>query len=72
MLVTEPVQSQATIVVAGVDTHKDTHHVAVLDLVGRVLADRAFPVTGAGYRQLLDWVAGHGVIESFGVELTDS
>ena len=72
MLVTEPVQSQATIVVAGVDTHKDSHHVAVLDLVGRVLADRAFPVTGAGYRQLLDWVAGHGVIESFGIELTDS
>ena len=72
MLVTQPEQTQATIVVAGVDTHKDTHHVAVLDLVGRVLADRAFPVTSTGYRQLLDWVADFGVIESFGIELTDS
>lgn len=72
MLTTQPHQRQATIVVAGVDTHKDTHHGAVLDLAGRLLADQQFPATTAGYRQLLDWIASHGVIDQVGIELTDS
>lgn len=33
-------------VFAGVDTHKATHHVAVIDADGRVLADREFPAEG--------------------------
>jgi transposase len=62
----------ATFVVAGVDTHKDTHHAAVLDLAGRILGCQPFPATAAGYERLLDWVAGHGVIDRVGVELTGS
>lgn len=72
MLTSAPPMQQTTVVVAGVDTHKDTHHAAVLDLGGRVLGDREFPVTSAGYRQLLDWVSSHGLIEMIGVELTGS
>jgi transposase len=72
MLTTQPERAQATIVVAGVDTHKDTHHVAVLDLAGRALADAPFPASAAGYRRLLEFVAGHGVIDKIGVELTGS
>lgn len=72
MLTREPAQAQATIVVVGVDTHKDTHHGAVLDLNGQVLGDQEFPVTTAGYRQLLDWAAGFGVVDKFGIELTGS
>jgi len=60
------------IVIAGVDTHADSHHAAVIDIHGRHLADRAFPSTTAGYQDLLGWVAGHGVIDTIGVELTGS
>lgn len=60
------------IVIAGVDTHADTHHAAVIDTQGRHLADRGFAATAAGYQQLLEWVAGHGVIDTVGVELTGS
>lgn len=72
MVVPASPQRQATIVVAGVDTHKDSHHVAVLDLTGRVLGSQGFPTTTAGYGMLLDFVAGFGVIDRIGVELTGS
>ena len=72
MLATYDPTDQKTIVVAGVDTHKDTHHAAVLDINGRVLGDREFPVNTQGYQALLDWVAGFGVLDKVGVELTGS
>ncbi len=60
-------------VVAGADTHSLTHHVAVLDAAtGAVLADRQFPATQRGYRLTLDFVAGFGQIERFGIEGTNS
>lgn len=61
-----------TVIVVGVDTHKDTHHAAVLDLNGGVLADAEFPTTAAGYQDLLDWANGFGLIDRVGVELTSS
>jgi transposase len=64
--------SQKAILIAGIDTHKDTHHVAVLDMSGQLLADRPFPVNSTGYQELLDWVASHGVIDRIGIELTGS
>lgn len=70
MVITAPPSRQ--IVVAGIDTHLDTHHVAVVTLTGEVLADAAFPATAAGYRALLDWLGSHGVIDRVGVELTGS
>lgn len=70
MVLTAPPLARA--VVAGVDTHLDTHHAAVVTLTGELLADAAFPVSSAGYQALLDWVAGYGLIDRMGVELTGS
>lgn len=66
-------QSPPTVpVVAGVDTHKDIHHVAVLTLTGQLDADAAFPATAAGYQSLLDWLSIRGSVQQVGVELTGS
>ena len=73
MTSTSPVVDQAVtpaVVTVGVDTHSDTHHAAVIDAVGRPLADAGFPTTPAGYRQLLAWAQGHGAVAGFGVEGT--
>ncbi|GAA1663286.1 IS110 family transposase [Catellatospora bangladeshensis] len=59
-------------IIAGVDTHKDTHTAAVLDEHGRLLATAGFPATGDGYRQLLDWLATFGTPTVAGVEGTGS
>ncbi|WP_308467310.1 IS110 family RNA-guided transposase [Rathayibacter soli] len=72
MVTTQVAPSQARIIVAGVDTHKSTHHAAVLDLTGGVLGDAQFPTTPAGYQALLDWIGSYGVIDRIGVELTGS
>jgi hypothetical protein len=57
-------------VTGGVDTHSETHHVAVLDQVSRELGDREFPTNPSGYRALLGWLAGHGQLDRVGVEGT--
>jgi transposase len=62
----------ADMIVAGVDTHRDTHHIAVIDQVGRPLADAQFPATTDGYRQLLVWMSGHGIAQRIGIEGTGS
>lgn len=60
-------------VVAGVDTHKDTHHVAVLNAAtGAGLGDMRVPATPAGYDQLHDFVRSHGRIRMIGIEGTGS
>ena len=68
-----PVLSPAVVeVVAGVDTHGDTHHAAVLSMIGGELGDREFPATAAGYTALLDWLGTHGTVVRVGVEGTSS
>lgn len=57
---------------AGVDTHKDTHHVAVVDELGRSVVDRQFLTTGAGCRQIVGFLHSHGPIQAIGVEGTGS
>lgn len=59
-------------VFGGVDTHTDTHHAAVVDHLGRHLADAQFPTTTDGYRALLDWLRSHGTVRAVGVEGTGS
>lgn len=54
----------------GVDTHGRTHHAAVIDELGRHLADREFPATTAGYRQLHAFLTAHGDLAAVGVEGT--
>lgn len=61
---------QRSAVVAGVDAHTDEHHVAVLDLQGRLLATAAFATTAAGYTELIGWLRRHGTIDRVGVEST--
>lgn len=57
-------------VIAGVDTHGETHHAAVIDPLGRHLADQEFPASGTGYRRLLSWLRGHGTVTAVGIEGT--
>ncbi|OBF71989.1 transposase [Mycobacterium sp. 852002-51759_SCH5129042] len=57
-------------ITGGVDTHGLTHHAAVIDPVGRHLADREFPATSRGYRDLLVWLRSHGTVTKVGVEGT--
>jgi transposase len=59
-------------VIVGVDTHRDAHMVVALDHLGRRLDQLEIPTTAAGYRALLGWGNGFGVIDTVGVEGTNS
>ena len=60
------------IVIGGVDTHRDAHTAAAIDLAGRLLDTASFPATRSGYEQLLGWLRGLGCVERVGVEGTSS
>lgn len=59
-------------VVAGVDTHAETHWLCVLDENGRVVLSREFPATAAGYAELADAIGEPGGCAAVGVEGTCS
>ena len=59
-------------VVGGVDSHADTHAVAVLDERGVLLGASSFAATSVGYRALLSWFRSFGEIDRVGVESTGS
>jgi transposase len=59
-------------VILGVDTHKDIHVAAVITVQGVGLASAEFATTSVGYRQLLAWARGFGVLHRAGVEGTGS
>ena len=67
-----PVPVPVPLVVVGVDTHQRTHTAAVIDTQHRRLGYREFEVSATGYRDLLEWAAGHGTITRVGVESTGS
>lgn len=58
--------------VGGVDSHKDTIHVAVISDVGQLVADLEFPTTVAGYRRSVAWLIEHGPLAAVGIEGTSS
>lgn len=60
------------LMVAGIDTHKLTHHVAVLDYLGRDVADCPFVTTAEGYAELVQFLRAHRHVERVGVEGTGS
>ena len=60
------------VVVGGVDTHKDVHGAAVIDLHGVVLGTEQFSTTRAGYRHLLTWMRRFGELRCVGIEGTGS
>jgi transposase len=57
-------------VIGGVDTHKHTHHAAVIETNGQLLADRQFPANAQGYAELHVWVHSFGHVMAIGVEST--
>src|SRR5947209_1322981 len=63
---------EAGVVVGGVDTHSQTHHVAVIDQLGREVDDCEFPATAVGYAALAVWLRGFGELARVGVEGTSS
>lgn len=59
-------------VIGGVDCHTDTHTIAALDPLGRLLDTAEFPTTSNGYAALRDWLGAFGPIIAVGVESTGS
>lgn len=59
-------------IIGGVDTHKDTHTAAALDGNGRSLGNATFPVSAAGYAELLQWLRAFGPLDRVGIEGTGS
>lgn len=59
-------------VFAGIDTHADTHHVALVDHDGRPLADQSFSTDPAGLDQLEEFLTSHGQPAQIGIEGTNS
>ena len=56
----------------GVDTHKLTHHAALVDAIGREVADLEFSATPSGYEDMRRWLASFGQVLAVGVEGTGS
>ena len=60
-------------VVAGMDTHSATHHVAVLDgATGAVLGTREVAATRQGYALALEYATSFGSVTRRGIEGTNS
>ena len=59
-------------VILGVDTHRDTHAVVLIDLLGRLVATATFPTTRPGLRALIKWAQQRGTVRRAGVEGTGS
>ena len=64
--------SMVRMIVGGVDTHADTHVVAVIDANGGVLGIESFPADESGFEALLGWLSSPGEIQMVGVEGTGS
>lgn len=59
-------------VIAGIDTHADTHHVALITDYGKKLGDRKFLAVGSGYQEIAAYLTSHGPVTAVGVEGTGS
>lgn len=57
---------------AGIDTHKDTNVVAVIDSIGRLITTAAFATTSTGCDQLHEWLVSNGPVSVVGIEGTGS
>lgn len=60
------------LIFAGVDTHKETHHAAVITATGQHLAAAEFPASAPGYSALAAFIAGFGTVLKVGIEGTGS
>lgn len=58
-----------TLVIGGVDTHKEQHVAVALNATTGVrLGTAEFPTRPAGYAQLLNWLSGFGQLQAVGLE----
>lgn len=64
--------TEASLVVGGVDTHKDLHVAAVVDYSDQVLGTQSFATTRQGYKLMLTWIRSFGDLQRIGVECTGS
>jgi transposase len=60
------------LIIGGVDSHADAHHVAALDQRGALLATKSFLTTTSGYAQALGWLSALGQIDTIAVESSGS
>jgi transposase len=56
------IEQKVTVLIAGIDTHKDTLAVAVVDDTGRLIAGGEIPNTERGFARLVDWLESHQVV----------
>lgn len=63
-------QQDQVMIVAGIDTHGDSHTAAVIDTTGRLLGSAQFPANRSGYAALLSWACAFGVLVIAGIEGT--
>jgi transposase len=68
----QSMKHQHTLVIGGVDSHADTHHVVAMDPRGVLPATKGFPTATPGYRELLDWLCAFGEVDVVAVESTGS
>ena len=59
-----------SVVIGGVDTHKDVHVAAVLDEAGKIFDTASFSANAKGYGELLAWLSSFGRRAKVGVEGT--
>jgi len=52
--------------IGGVDSHKDTIHVAVVNDIGHHIDDHEFPTTVPGYRRAVGWLIERGPLRAVG------
>ena len=48
----------------------DTHHAAILDDLGQLIADREFLSVGSGYRKIIGFLHAHGIPDAVRIEGT--
>lgn len=58
------------IVTGGIDTHADTHHVAIINQYGKQLADKEFLAVASGYRKIIAFLQQYRALNAVGVEGT--
>jgi transposase len=70
---TDPTPTDTTrVIFGGADTHRDTIHLAIVDTLGRALADTEVPTTPTGYARAVRFLHAHGHPTAVGVEGTGS
>lgn len=63
---------RAAVLIGGVDSHKDTVHVALITDTGAEVADHEFATDAAGYAAAIAWLTSHGTVAKAGVEGSSS